>query len=71
MFVDLGKDCGSFLAGLLEKDPRKRLGGGKEDAREIKRHPFFKKLSWEKLYRKEIPAPFRPVIRFVNVVDEI
>lgn len=59
----LGKDVASFLSGLLEKDPRKRLGGGKDDAKELKRHPFFKTLDWEKLYRKEIPAPFRPVIR--------
>ncbi|XP_044753134.1 ribosomal protein S6 kinase alpha-5-like [Coccinella septempunctata] len=59
----LGKDVASFLSGLLERDPRKRLGGGKDDARELKRHPFFKTLDWDKLYRKEIPAPFRPVIR--------
>ncbi|TNN61804.1 Serine/threonine-protein kinase N2 [Liparis tanakae] len=28
---------------LLQKNPEKRLGGGEEDAQEIKRHQFFKK----------------------------
>ncbi|KAL3284974.1 hypothetical protein HHI36_019103 [Cryptolaemus montrouzieri] len=59
----LGKDVSDFIAKLLVKDPRKRLGGGEEDAKELKRHPFFKSLDWEKLYNKEISAPFRPIIR--------
>ncbi|CAH0546581.1 unnamed protein product [Brassicogethes aeneus] len=59
----LGKDVADFISKLLVKDPRKRLGGGKEDAKELKRHSFFKNLDWKKLERKEIPAPFKPVIR--------
>ncbi|XP_050517014.1 ribosomal protein S6 kinase alpha-5-like isoform X1 [Diabrotica virgifera virgifera] len=59
----VGKDVADFISKLLVKDPRKRLGGGEEDAKELKRHPFFKCLDWNKLARKEIPAPFIPVIR--------
>ncbi|XP_049819509.1 ribosomal protein S6 kinase alpha-5 isoform X2 [Aethina tumida] len=59
----LGKDVSDFISKLLVKDPRKRLGGGEEDAKELKRHAFFKDLDWDKLERKEIPAPFKPVIR--------
>ncbi|KAL1516120.1 hypothetical protein ABEB36_000041 [Hypothenemus hampei] len=59
----LGKDVADFISKLLVKDPRKRLGGGEEDAKELKRHPFFKNLDWNKLANKEIPAPFVPVIR--------
>jgi len=44
----------SLLSGLLERDPQKRLGSGNEDAQEIKRHPWFSKIDWAKLYRKEI-----------------
>lgn len=54
-----------FISKLLVKDPRKRLGGGEEDAKELKRHSFFKTLDWDKLARKEIPAPFKPMIRYV------
>lgn len=62
-FAGLGKDVSDFISKLLVKDPRKRLGGGEEDAKELKRHAFFKDLDWDKLERKEIPAPFKPVIR--------
>jgi ribosomal protein S6 kinase alpha-5 len=30
-----------FISKLLVKDPRRRLGGGEEDAEELKRHAFF------------------------------
>lgn len=59
----LGEDVADFISKLLVKDPRQRLGGGEEDAKELKRHPFFKNLDWNALARKEIPAPFKPVIK--------
>ncbi|XP_076264850.1 ribosomal protein S6 kinase alpha-5-like isoform X1 [Rhynchophorus ferrugineus] len=60
----LGKDVADFIRRLLVKDPRKRLGGGEGDAKELKRHAFFKNMDWDKLARKEIPAPFKPVIKY-------
>ncbi|XP_060519439.1 ribosomal protein S6 kinase alpha-5-like isoform X2 [Cylas formicarius] len=59
----LGKDVADFISKLLIKDPRKRLGGGEDDAKELKEHPFFKNMDWSRLARKEISAPFKPVIR--------
>lgn len=59
----LGKDVADFIQKLLVKDPRKRLGGGEEDAKELKRHPFFKSIDWNLLAQKKIPSPFKPVIR--------
>ena len=38
-----------FISKLLVKDPRKRLGGGEEDAEELKRHPFFNVSSFSLL----------------------
>ncbi|CAH1124929.1 unnamed protein product [Ceutorhynchus assimilis] len=59
----IGKDVADFITKLLVKDPRRRLGGGEDDAKELKRHSFFKTLDWDKLARKEISAPFVPVIK--------
>lgn len=52
-----------FILKLLVKDPRKRLGGGVKDAKDIKLHPFFKEIDWDLLAKKQIPAPFKPKIR--------
>uniref|UniRef100_L7M026 non-specific serine/threonine protein kinase n=1 Tax=Rhipicephalus pulchellus TaxID=72859 RepID=L7M026_RHIPC len=55
-------DVRDFIQKLLIKDPRKRLGGGIEDAEEIKRHRFFKGINWDDLAAKKIPAPFVPKV---------
>ena len=52
-----------LLNGLFQKDPEMRLGGGVEGAKAIRCHPWFASLDWDALYRKEIKAPFVPVIR--------
>ncbi|OQR86801.1 protein kinase [Achlya hypogyna] len=51
-------DAKSLLRGLLTRDPARRLGfrGGKE----IMAHPFFADVPWEKLYRRQVRAPFIP-----------
>ncbi|XP_016979217.1 RAC serine/threonine-protein kinase [Drosophila rhopaloa] len=52
----------NLLAGLLAKDPKKRLGGGKDDVNEIKAHPFFASINWTDLVLKKIPPPFKPQV---------
>ncbi|CAD7083225.1 unnamed protein product [Hermetia illucens] len=59
---ELGSEVKDFISKLLVKDPKKRLGGSKADASQIKSHPFFRKVDWTKLSRKQIPAPFKPKI---------
>lgn len=71
LFSALGRDVADFITKLLVKDPRKRLGGGEEDARELKKHAFFKNLDWNKLARKELPAPFKPVIKLVKFISQV
>jgi serine/threonine protein kinase len=39
---DLSPEASDFVKKLLLKNPQKRLGGGKGDAEELKRHLFFK-----------------------------
>lgn len=46
---------------LLEKDKTKRLGAV-NDVQDILSHPFFDGLDMEKLVRKEIDPPYKPVI---------
>ncbi len=47
---------------LLQRDPNRRLGSGKEDAEEIKRQPFFKDVSFDDVLHKRIPPPYFPKI---------
>lgn len=52
----------SLLCGLLERDPTKRLGTSENDATDIKSHPFFQSIDWDKLYDGEIEPPWKPTI---------
>ena len=53
----VSEDARNLLRGLLEKNPRKRLGGGYGDSEEIKAHPYFKETNWDDVYNKAIEAP--------------
>lgn len=59
---ELSPEVADFITKLLVKNPRERLGGGADDAEELKRHPFFKGLNWTDLSKKAVPAPFVPKI---------
>ncbi len=50
----------SLINQLLNVNPKKRLGGGDDDAEKIKQHEFFKGVEWEKYWNKEIRPPFVP-----------
>uniref|UniRef100_H2ZD56 Ribosomal protein S6 kinase n=1 Tax=Ciona savignyi TaxID=51511 RepID=H2ZD56_CIOSA len=47
---------------LLDKNPQTRLGCGNRGINDIKDHSFYKSMDWEKVARKDVPAPFKPVI---------
>jgi serum/glucocorticoid-regulated kinase 2 len=55
-------DAQSLIRALLIRDPKKRLGGGKEDAAEIKRHSFFADIDWDKLLDKQVQPPYKPKV---------
>lgn len=40
----------------MQRDPRKRLGYSR-DAEEVKEHRFFRGISWDAVYRKELCPP--------------
>ena len=62
MMPIFSEDARSLLEGFLERNPKKRLGSGKEGLQDIKDHPFFAEIEWEKLLQKKIKAPFVPKI---------
>lgn len=49
--------------GLLLRDPRVRLGMRRDGVQAIKDQPVFEGLDWEKLARKELPAPWKPKMK--------
>lgn len=49
----------SFVKGLLNRNPKHRLGAI-DDGRELRAHPFFADIDWEALRQRNIPPPFKP-----------
>ncbi|XP_051954778.1 RAC-alpha serine/threonine-protein kinase-like isoform X2 [Xyrauchen texanus] len=58
----LGPEAKSLLSGLLQKDPKQRLGGGPDDAKEIMQHKFFAGIEWQDVYEKKLVPPFKPQV---------
>jgi serine/threonine protein kinase len=52
----------NFVKGLLNRNPRHRLGanGG---ATELRSHPFFADVDWEALGKKRVVPPFKPKLK--------
>ena len=55
----LSTNAKSLLKGLLHKDSTKRLGYDNELA-EIRAHPFFSSIDWDKLMLKQKSGPLKP-----------
>ncbi|KAG1928732.1 RAC-beta serine/threonine-protein kinase [Pimephales promelas] len=58
----LGPEAKSLLSGLLQKDPKQRLGGGPDDAKEIMQHKFFEGTEWQDVYERKLVPPFKPQV---------
>ncbi|KAH8085250.1 kinase-like domain-containing protein [Filobasidium floriforme] len=57
----IGDDGKQFVKGLLNRNPKHRLGA-ERDAAELKEHPFFKSIDWRLLAAKQITPPFKPMV---------
>lgn len=68
---EFSDDARSLLRGLICRNPAKRLGSGPCGAQEIMDHPFFSSVDWEKLYKREVPVPFRPVVKSDGEVNNV
>ncbi|RMZ74746.1 hypothetical protein DV737_g5780, partial [Chaetothyriales sp. CBS 132003] len=49
----------NFVKGLLNRNPKHRLGASR-DAAELMEHPFFADVDWEALAKKNLVPPFKP-----------
>lgn len=58
----LSDSARSLLEGLLCRDCTKRLGCGPTDGEEIKAHPFFAGIDFDKLTNKVYQPPFKPQV---------
>lgn len=56
----LSETARDLITRLLMRDPKKRLGSGPDGDKEIMDHPFFAKIDWEKLMRRELSPPYKP-----------
>ncbi|KAF8901721.1 kinase-like domain-containing protein [Gymnopilus junonius] len=57
----INDDGKQFVKGLLNRNPKHRLGA-QRDAAELKEHPFFKNIDWVALSQKKATPPFKPVV---------
>ena len=52
----------NFVKGLLNRNPKHRLGAN-GDAAELKAHPFFNDVDWVALSQKQVIPPFKPKLQ--------
>ncbi|KAI9320229.1 kinase-like domain-containing protein [Dichotomocladium elegans] len=56
-----GQVTRDFLTGLLERNPRKRLGV--DGAESVKMHPFFESIDWPAVAQLKLEPPYIPKLR--------
>ena len=60
----LSLDGRNFVKGLLNRNPKHRLGA-KRDAEELKEHVFFADTDWNAMMNKQVAPPFKPKLKSV------
>ncbi|KAL2053635.1 hypothetical protein ABVK25_005938 [Lepraria finkii] len=60
----LSLDGRNFVKGLLNRNPKHRLGA-KRDAEELKEHVFFADTNWDDMMNKRVVPPFKPKLKNV------
>ncbi|GFT78716.1 ribosomal protein S6 kinase 2 alpha [Nephila pilipes] len=58
----LSPEAQSLLRALFKRNPANRLASGPNGIEEMKVHPFFGTIDWQKLYDRETKPPFIPAV---------
>lgn len=69
-----GAEVSDLLKKLLERDPKKRIGCGENDADELRQHPWFSDINWEKVSTMTHEAIFKPKVKGaedVSCIDKL
>ena len=45
----MSAEAKNIIVNLLNRNPSQRLGAGQDGAEEIKRHPFFADIDWDRV----------------------
>lgn len=53
----LSQNASNLIIALLNRNPHKRLGAGKEDANAIKKHPWFNDINWDDARERKLKVP--------------
>ena len=56
----MSADAKDIVGKLCEINPSKRLGNLRAGAKDVKSHPWFKEIDFDKLYKRELEAPIKP-----------
>ncbi|KAI5303707.1 camp-dependent protein kinase catalytic subunit, partial [Ascosphaera pollenicola] len=59
----MNQDARDLLAQLITPDLSKRLGNLHGGANDVKNHPWFAEVTWDRLLRKDIDAPYVPPVK--------
>ncbi|KAK3990594.1 camp-dependent protein kinase type 2 [Cladorrhinum sp. PSN332] len=56
-------DAQNLLERLITADLSKRLGNLYEGSKDVRNHPWFAEVTWDRLARKDIDAPYTPPVK--------
>lgn len=62
----VSKEARELIQALLRKDPKERLGSA-NDVEDIKSHPYFHMIDWDKVYKREYIPP--KIVRTTNCLQ--
>jgi len=58
----IDENAKDLISKLLIFDPNQRIGNGADKSDDIKKHPYFSDIDWNKALNKEIEPPFIPKV---------
>jgi serine/threonine kinase 32 len=67
--IDWSQEAVDFVNQTIQRKPQNRLGNN--GPQEVKAHPWFKGVDWEKLKAKKLTSPFNAVYRPEEYQDQL